>query len=111
MLEQLPDGHAVLRSAGEFGNELRDGVVQRDLALVVKDHDRRRGGDHFRERCEIVDGLVRIDFGAVPIPSKLAETLFPNGGAASPNDYCRTRVAAGGNAALNDMIDLGEPSL
>ena len=75
MLEQLLDRNVVLESAAERRDELRDFVVEANLALIVQHHDRRGRGDDFGERCEIVDRVRWLD-RRLAAPTQIAEALF-----------------------------------
>ena len=93
----------------ELGDVVRDGIVEVDLALVVQDHERRRRADDFGQRREIVDGAVGGRPAALLlVPAQASEALLPDGGAPAADDDRGAGIAAGLDAALDDVVDLGE---
>ena len=52
MREQIANGDVAF-AALKFRDVLRDLVVELKFSLLEKLHERRRGGDHLRERCDI----------------------------------------------------------
>src|SRR3954453_1160492 len=79
----MADEDTILLSAFEFGNELLDGVVDREFAAVGEQHD-GRGGHGLRNRGQEEYGARR--FGG-------AEALLEDVLAATYVERCRAHVA------------------
>src|SRR4029077_10194513 len=86
VLEQKPERNEVLLATGEFGNVLRDRIVEMDLSLIEEDHQGSGRTDDLGQRRKVVDALRGIDAFAFVCPVEPAEALLPNGGAFAPND-------------------------
>ena len=108
MLEEHADRDEILGAARKARNVLRNGIVQRDLAGVVENHQRGRRADDFREGRKIVDRMFGADGRAGSGPTQRSESLFQDRGPSTSNDDGRTGIPTGGDPALDDMIDFGE---
>jgi hypothetical protein len=82
----MTDRDVVLGPAGESRDVSPNRVVEAKLALVVEDHDRRRGGDDLGERGEVVDRAVGDHRRGIPGPREPADAAFPDREALAADD-------------------------
>src|SRR3954471_21830417 len=59
MSEQVANCDAGAVLSTPFRQPLADAIVEREHTVIHRSHRQRSRGDHFCERCEIEDGVVR----------------------------------------------------
>ena len=107
MLEQEAKRNEILLAAGEFGDVLRYGIVEMNLALVEEYHEGGGRADDLGQRREIVDALGWADHGTYIRPVEATEAALPHRGALAPYDNRGSGIAACLDATHNDVVDLG----
>ena len=90
MSEEVPEGYELPVACAELGDELLDGIVERELAAIREDHDTRRGhglrdrGDqeHRTGGASLAEGALESGFALANVERGRSESsriyLRPN---------------------------------